>query len=507
MSSFNRSLRKDCFRILVWSQLTVLQVVSAQGVNWGNVDTVTSGVCDEFNPVLVSSSSPLGGTGEVWTVFERRTSDVSQIVTKRFSHLASAWDSSEIVIADAPLAEIQRRPAYAELAYFRGSNERHEIRLAAWERLRDSRWQIYCSTRTDTVLPWTQPVSLSNDSLDNTDVRVQHVRDSVFLVTWKHGNVVMGLLKYPLDITPAETLAISSADSFSYDLSSRGIGSATLLWTTVDNDTSKALFRTITLPPMAIAPAETISTRWPCLDPHLFIGYYPDPLFLFETLSGGTRQVMFWLGGSISGGVTSDASAEHRNGHAFMFPYITKPASGSGVPAYPMNVVVYERVSPGDTSLIFLPTSANGDTIRTPGYNRSPCVGSQMMFTGTDNYIMVVWESNRTGRSHIYSRFVPLYTEGVSPSPQVTAGFMLSQNYPNPFNPSTTIQYALPRRSHVTLPVYNTLGQLVAILVDGEEQAGNHEVRFDGATLASGIYFYRLSAGSFVKVMKCLLMK
>jgi len=84
--------------------------------------------------------------------------------------------------------------------------------------------------------------------------------------------------------------------------------------------------------------------------------------------------------------------------------------------------------------------------------------------------------------------------------------FVLAQNYPNPFNPTTTIQYALPQRSHVTLSIYNTLGQLVTTLVSGEEQAGSYEVKFDSAGLTSGVYFYRLKAGSFVKTMKCLIL-
>jgi len=69
----------------------------------------------------------------------------------------------------------------------------------------------------------------------------------------------------------------------------------------------------------------------------------------------------------------------------------------------------------------------------------------------------------------------------------------LSQNFPNPFNPSTTIRYGLPHRSQVSLVVYNTLGQLVSQLVNGEEEAGYHEVKFQGSGLSSGVYFYRLS--------------
>ena len=87
----------------------------------------------------------------------------------------------------------------------------------------------------------------------------------------------------------------------------------------------------------------------------------------------------------------------------------------------------------------------------------------------------------------------------------VPSGFALEQNYPNPFNPSTTIRYELPTRSHVMLSVFNTLGQQIAVLENGEHDAGYHEVRFDGSNLASGMYFYRLQAGMYVETKKFLL--
>jgi hypothetical protein len=85
--------------------------------------------------------------------------------------------------------------------------------------------------------------------------------------------------------------------------------------------------------------------------------------------------------------------------------------------------------------------------------------------------------------------------------------FTLGQNYPNPFNPSTTIRYGLPVRSHVSLSVYNTLGQQVAQLVNGEVDAGYHEVTFDAPALPSGVYFYRLQAGSYVEAKKLCLVR
>jgi photosystem II stability/assembly factor-like uncharacterized protein len=85
--------------------------------------------------------------------------------------------------------------------------------------------------------------------------------------------------------------------------------------------------------------------------------------------------------------------------------------------------------------------------------------------------------------------------------------YILAQNYPNPFNPSTTIHYALPHTSFVTLTVYNALGQQVAQLVNEQQQAGYHDVVFRGDGLASGVYFYRIQAGDFVSVKKLLLLK
>ena len=83
----------------------------------------------------------------------------------------------------------------------------------------------------------------------------------------------------------------------------------------------------------------------------------------------------------------------------------------------------------------------------------------------------------------------------------------LSQNYPNPFNPSTTIRYSIPQRTQVALTVFNTLGQQVATLVNEIQDAGYHDVKFDGSGLASGVYIYRLQAGDFVQTKRSLLLK
>jgi hypothetical protein len=85
--------------------------------------------------------------------------------------------------------------------------------------------------------------------------------------------------------------------------------------------------------------------------------------------------------------------------------------------------------------------------------------------------------------------------------------YRLTQNYPNPFNPSTKIDYAIPTAGIVTLKIYNVLGQELATLVNEKKDPGTYHVTFDGAKFTSGVYFYRLSAGSFVSVKKMLLLK
>jgi M6 family metalloprotease-like protein len=89
----------------------------------------------------------------------------------------------------------------------------------------------------------------------------------------------------------------------------------------------------------------------------------------------------------------------------------------------------------------------------------------------------------------------------------IPQSFMLEQNYPNPFNPETVVSFQLSAVSDVRLMVYDILGQEVATLVNERKTAGRHEVKFDGSSLSSGIYFYRLAAGNQIQTRKMILTK
>lgn len=85
--------------------------------------------------------------------------------------------------------------------------------------------------------------------------------------------------------------------------------------------------------------------------------------------------------------------------------------------------------------------------------------------------------------------------------------YTLERNYPNPFNPITTVRIGIPEESHVLLEVYNVVGRRVAVLLDETRQPGRHEVQFDAERLPSGVYLYRLRAGSFQQVGKMTLIR
>ncbi len=99
------------------------------------------------------------------------------------------------------------------------------------------------------------------------------------------------------------------------------------------------------------------------------------------------------------------------------------------------------------------------------------------------------------------------YSDEVNAEVTSPVQFELSQNYPNPFNPSTTIKFSIPQSSNVTLKIFNTLGQELKTLLNQNMESGVHTINFDASKLNSGVYFYRLDAGSFSEVRKMTLIK
>jgi len=103
-------------------------------------------------------------------------------------------------------------------------------------------------------------------------------------------------------------------------------------------------------------------------------------------------------------------------------------------------------------------------------------------------------------------RFRTILTS-VEQIPGLPTEFALQQNYPNPFNPLTTVAFSIPEQVGVTLRVYDILGREVATLVNDTLKPGEYGAQFDASGLSSGVYFYRLTAGSYVAIKKMSLLR
>lgn len=127
---------------------------------------------------------------------------------------------------------------------------------------------------------------------------------------------------------------------------------------------------------------------------------------------------------------------------------------------------------------------------------------------GDDIFSMYFWDQGNGwltadgGRVCYYSEQTNVIENTIAPQ-----GFALYQNYPNPFNPRTTIGYQLPSESYMTLKVFSVLGNEVITLVNGKQQPGRWSVSFDAGGLPSGVYYYRLQAGSYNETKKLILVK
>ncbi len=171
-----------------------------------------------------------------------------------------------------------------------------------------------------------------------------------------------------------------------------------------------------------------------------------------------------------------------------------------------------------------LRTDSNGDTLWTRNFILDTVtVGTSVIQTSDRGYAFTGWSRGPSSVDLDDSVFVvkttPTGFVGIEQEEFSVRSFLLHQNYPNPFNPTTTIKYQLATQSKVTIKIFNLLGQVVKKLVDGIEDAGQHQLQWDGKNnfgsgVATGVYFYRIETNavgsaisSFTQVKKMLLLR
>jgi len=167
----------------------------------------------------------------------------------------------------------------------------------------------------------------------------------------------------------------------------------------------------------------------------------------------------------------------------------------------------------GDTLGIIIPPH---DSVRVSFYNIDLCPVCKSQptdyFEDTLKFVFTFTDGNVYSFSKLISINGEGHMSGVGEDGLVPNEFILYQNYPNPFNPSTVISWQSPVSSWQTLKIFDILGNEVATLVDEYKPAGNYDVEFNVAheslrAITSGVYFYRLQAGSFIETKKMILLR
>ncbi len=156
----------------------------------------------------------------------------------------------------------------------------------------------------------------------------------------------------------------------------------------------------------------------------------------------------------------------------------------------------------------------------TPSGSNKPASATEQRYMKSPTVAMdgqnavIAWVDPRANGHNVYKTQIDYSSTDIDDTDpdNLPSGYILEQNYPNPFNPTTSIQFALPTKSNVKLEVFNLLGQKIAIITDGQFEAGRHTVNWDGTNssggqVASGIYFYRLEADGFEQTLKMILLK
>ena len=485
---------------------TMTAVASAQ---WSeSIDTVTTG---DFNDIdaqvdhagMVPGSTNAGMYGYVpgveWLVFERWSGTDDAISACMFSDSTLKWDSNVVAISPEIVGVLQKYPDICTVG--------NGTSIAAWQEKAGTVWNIYTSIHATNSAGWSDPTALTNDTVSNTDVEVRPLSDSSLVVIWKRNNAILFSIFKSGSFSGINTLVASNTVTTEYDFAGNEF-----VWT----DTASSGNRFCLVSPvenvatLTLSAADTITADGDMSNPRFMILHgRPGQGFAFNLYKDGRfaaweaslSPTIGWSTEELAG----SATASYLNGVFYVPMQVTsaEPGLPKAAQAYLGGSSAWEKVSGTDTSVVFI--QAASDSIQE---GSDPTMSSLTLAVGGNTYVgFAAWQSDRTGRSRIYSRSFLWKLDAVDEPAGPPTSFRLDQNYPNPFNPTTNIEFRIANFGFVSLKVYDVLGRLVATLVNGVRSPGSYEVQFNGSKLASGVYFYRLTAPGVNIVRKMLLEK
>ena len=472
---------------------------------WSVPIQIMSGNTNDIHPAFMTRYA-FSNPQEEWLAFSRNGLNVCVI---RTAASGEQWDS--IVVSITTDAGDHDYPSLAGIY-----NPAKAMLL--WQGRAGSNLKILYSVRQNDQ--WSAPQSVNPDRVDERYPCVA-VYDTTFGAVWERGGRI-AYAEYRNGSWSSTTFTTLAGDSLNslpqLTYLSSSPNTPVVVWTSRRPSDSTSVLKFSYRRGGVWIPAETLYTNGDNRRPR-----FSNSIGAFATLNWESKMDTRW---QIYGTLTYWDAWSNRlvwYPSSPLFPHAIDQASGSfnsfsiitdspldNLRAFYYLAGAWESWFAGDDSITL--SSYGGQYVRNivaapSSSDRGPVMSTGVFPGSGDMLIWTVWQNNSTGQWKLYGTKARHQIAEVEEDVPPPFSFELAQNYPNPFNPTTTIKFDIPGSGFVTLRVFDLLGREVATLVNEEMKPGRYDRIFDGAGLASGIFFYHLTAGNFSQTKKLVLVR
>jgi hypothetical protein len=482
-------LKKLIFLFIIF--ILCAENISAQ---WSHLKKLTSGYKDT-NPSFHALQNYFSSYIWEFMVFQRKIDSSSRICVLRLDK-DGPLDSVRYLTADN---FVNRNPCIATT----GINSA----LVLWETNKNGRWDIYGAYYSSGV--WTNPFPVDSSAGNKSDPKGIAITSTDFGITYsKEGEVIYRRYNAALKTVVNETnLTASISESSGKPVIGEIYGSIILNFRSQKNDTSYNIYSIMSSDyGNTWANFDTIASTGNNNNTLLISRDYGIAQQVFESERNGKKGVYSFLRYS-SNVVKIDTvySSPYFNFYgmkSWLYPFVFD--------SYASHINAVVKKSDDSTKIFFDGANTyHKDSITLGDTSQNPVIAlNNGVISGLDLMFYVVFNKDSAGFSSLYYKTKIFVTGGITQTGNnIADNFALYQNYPNPFNPTTKIKFDLPKLSDIKITIFDAAGREVKNISQSGLTAGSYEYEFNGESLSSGIYFFRLNAGQFSKTVKMVLMK